>query len=146
MNKRRDLLKAAALVLPLSALTACESLPMLGGGGGDIVSQLSKQVGVSNAQAGGGLGSVLAFAKEKLSGPEFDRIAAAIPGADKYLKTARDLGAVTGKLADMKGLTGALGKLGMNADQSAKFPAAVSEQVGKLGGADLGKLLGGILK
>ena len=146
MNTRRDLLKAAALVLPLAVLTACESLPMLGGGGGDIVSQLSKQVGVSKAQAGGGLGSVLAFAREKLSGPEFDKLAAVIPGADKYLKMAKDLGAVTGNLGDMKGLTGALGNLGMNPEQSAKFPSAVTDQVGKLGGADLGKLLGGILK
>jgi len=147
MNTRRTFLKAAALAIPVTALTACESIPMLGGtGGADIVSQLSKQVGVTDTQAAGGLGAVLALAKEKLGGVDFDKIASVIPGADKYLKAAADLGAVTGNLGDLKGLTGALGKLGMSADQSAKFTPAVTEQVGKLGGADLGKLLGSVLK
>lgn len=140
MTTRRTLLKLLAIGLPATALTACESIPMLGGGGGDIVGALTKQLGVSNAQATGGLGSVLALAKEKLGGADFDKIAKVIPGADKYL------GAVTGKIGDMKGLSGALGKLGMNADQVAKFPPAVTEQVGKLGGADVGRLLGGVLK
>lgn len=150
MQTRRVFLRTVAVVLPATALTACESLPpMLGGkasGDSDLIDGLTKQTGVNKTQAAGGLGAVLAFAKEKLSGADFSKIANVIPGADKYLKSASDLGAVSGNLGDMKGLTGALGKLGMNGDQSAKFPTAVTEQVGKLGGADIGRLLGGVLK
>ncbi|MFO1320759.1 MAG: DUF2780 domain-containing protein [Burkholderiales bacterium] len=146
MNTRRTLLKALAITLPVAALTGCESLPKLGGGNADITGALTKQLGVTDSQAKGGVGSVLALAKEKLGGADFDKIAKVIPGADKYLKAATDLGAVTGKLGDLKGLSGALGKLGMSPDQITKFPPAVTEQVGKLGGGDLKNLLGGVLK
>jgi hypothetical protein len=147
MTSRRDALKFLAAVAPAALLVGCESLPMLGDKGGDISSVIGKQLGLSGDQAKGGIGSVLALAKEKLGGGDFDKIAKVIPGADKYLKAATDSGAVAGgKVGDMKGLSAALGRLGLNADQTAKLPPAVTEQVGKLGGGDLKSLLAGVLK
>jgi hypothetical protein len=147
MASRRDVLKFLVAAVPAIGLLGCESLPMLGGKGGDIGSVIGKQLGLSGDQAKGGIGSVLTLAKEKLGGADFDRIAKVIPGADKYLAAAGDSGAVTGgKVGDMNGLNAALGRLGLNAEQSAKLPTAVTEQVGKLGGGDLKSLLAGALK
>jgi hypothetical protein len=42
-------------------------------------------------------------------------------------------GAIRGKVGDLKGRNGAPGKLGMNADQCARFGSAVTEPIGNLG-------------
>jgi hypothetical protein len=106
---------------------------------------LSKSLGMSKDQLQGGLGSVLTLAQEKLAKGDFDKIAAAIPGASKYLDQAKKLGAVTGPLNDLAGLNGALGKLGLDQETISQFLPAVTELVGKTGGADVGKLLSGVL-
>jgi hypothetical protein len=60
------------------------------------------------------LGSVLTLAQEKLAAGDFDKVAAAIPGASRYVDMAKSLGAVTGPIGNKAGLTSALGRLGMN--------------------------------
>jgi hypothetical protein len=107
---------------------------------------LSKTLGMSKDQMEGGIGSVLTLAQEKLVKGDFDKIAAAIPGASKYLDQAKKLGAVTGPLNDVQGLNGALGKLGIDQATASKFLPAVTDLVSKTGGADVGKLLSGVLK
>jgi hypothetical protein len=112
----------------------------------DPYDMLSKSLGMSKDQLEGGLGSILTLAQEKLVKGDFDKIAAAIPGASKYLDQAKKLGAVTGPLNDLNGLTGALGKLGIDQNTASKFLPAVTEVVSKAGGADAGKLLSDVLK
>jgi hypothetical protein len=53
---------------------------------------------------------------------------------------------VTGPLKNLAGLNGALGKLGINEQTASKFLSAVPDVVSKTGGADVGKLLSGVLK
>jgi hypothetical protein len=106
---------------------------------------LSKSLGMSTDQLEGGVGSILTLAQEKLVKGDFDKVAAAIPGASKYLDQAKKLGAVTGPLNDVAGLKGALGKLGIDQETVSKLLPAVTELVSKTGGADVGKLLGGVL-
>lgn len=146
MMDRRGFFGACFVAIPAIGLSGCESLQKLGGGKSDIAGVLGSKLGLSGDQAEGGLGSVLTLAKEKLAAGDFDRITKVIPGAGKYLEKAKSAGAVQGEVGNMSGLNDALGRLGMNAEQTSKFPPAVTEQVGKLGGADLGKLLGGVLK
>jgi hypothetical protein len=43
-------------------------------------------------------------------------------------------------------LNGALGKLGISPDTASKFLSALPDVVSKLGGEDVGKLLGSVLK
>jgi hypothetical protein len=112
----------------------------------DAFDMLGKTLGMSKEQMEGGIGSVLTLAQEKLVKGDFDKIAAAIPGASKYLDQAKQLGAVTGPLNNLQGLNGALGKLGIDQATASKFIPAVTEAVSKVGGADVGKLLSGALK
>jgi hypothetical protein len=111
----------------------------------DPMSLLRRSLGMSADQMEGGLGSILALAQEKLARGDFDKIAAAIPGASGYLDKAKKLGAVTGPLKDLSGLNSALGRLGIDKETAAKFVPAVKDVVAKLGGDDVGKLLGSVL-
>jgi hypothetical protein len=111
----------------------------------DPYSLLSKSLGMSKDQLEGGVGSILTLAQEKLVKGDFDKVAAAIPGASKYLDQAKKLGAVTGPLNDLEGLKGALGKIGIDQETASKLLPAVTELVSKTGGSDVGKLLGGVL-
>jgi hypothetical protein len=131
------------LVLPL--LVSCESMKSMTGGGDALVSSLTSTLGLTEEQAQGGVGSILTLAQEKLVKGDFDKIAAVIPGAQKYLDVAKSLGAVTGPLTNLAGLNGALGKLGISPDKAAKLVPAVTDFVGKAGGPEVGQLLSGAL-
>ena len=111
----------------------------------DAFGVLGKTLGLTKDQAAGGLGSILTLAQEKLAKGDFDKVAAAIPGASKYLKQAKSLGAVTGPLKNVTGLKGALAKLGIDEKTASSFLAAVPDIVSKTGGADVGKLLSSVL-
>src|SRR5215813_2222984 len=110
----------------------------------DVYDMASRALGMSKDQMQGGLGSVLTLAQEKLQKGDFDKVAAAIPGASGYLDKAKSLGAVSGPLKNLGGLNGALGKLGIKPDTASKFLAQVPDIASKVGGEDVGKLLGGV--
>jgi hypothetical protein len=112
----------------------------------DPYEMVGKALGMTKDQMEGGLGSVLKLAQEKLQKGDFDKLAAAIPGASGYLDKAKSLGAVNGPLKDLGGLTSALGKLGINKDTASKFLSELPGIVSKTGGEDAGKLLSSVLK
>jgi hypothetical protein len=112
----------------------------------DPYEMVAKTLGLSKDQLQGGLGSVLKLAQEKLQKGDFDKLAAAIPGAGGYLDKAKSLGAVNGPLNDVGGLNSALGKLGISQDTASKFLSALPGVVSKTGGEDAGKLLSSVLK
>jgi hypothetical protein len=107
---------------------------------------LKGQLGVTEDQAAGGVGSILTLAQEKLIKGDFDKIAQVVPGASKYMAQAKSLGAVTGPIKDMNGLQAALGRLAMSPEVQAKFVPAVTDYIGKAGGGSVQKLLAGALK
>ena len=111
----------------------------------DAMSLLGRTLGLSSDQLEGGVGSILTLAQEKLVRGDYDKVAAAIPGASKYLDKAKQLGAVTGPLGDVAGLNSALGRLGIDQETAAKFVPAVKETASRLGGGEVGKLLSGVL-
>ena len=108
---------------------------------GSLTGLLGKNLGVTQNQAEGGVGSVLKLAQEKLSAGDFDMVAKAVPGAQKYLDKAKSLGAYTGALNNAAGLNGALAKLGIPPETAAKFVPMVTNYVGKVGGPKVGALL-----
>ena len=143
MNRRIALLGLAALSFAahaqdLGSLTSAIKNPLMG--------MLTTQLGITESQATGGLGSYLALAQEKLAKGDFDRLASFVPGASKYIEQAKSLGAVTGPLQNLAGLNGALGKLGMNAETVGKFVPMVTDYLGKAGGSSMQKALAGMLK
>jgi hypothetical protein len=106
---------------------------------------LRSTLGLSQEQLEGGLGSILTLAQEKLVAGDFDKIASVIPGADRYLAQAKELGAVIGPIGNTAGLNESLGRLGINQETAEKFVPAVKEVVSRLGGEDVGNLLGSVL-
>jgi hypothetical protein len=145
--KRRTLLTVLAL-LPLAVHAQTPALPSSVSSAlkSPLMGALTSQLGVSEDQARGGIGSYLTLLQEKLGKGDFDKIASLVPGASGYLESAKKLGAVTGPLKNLQGLNGALGKLGMNADTVAKFTPLVSNYLGKAGGPTVQQMLAGALQ
>ena len=135
-----------ATVLILAALLpGCESMKSMTGSTPDLSSLLTKQLGVSDQQASGGVGSMLQLAKEKLSAGDFDSVAKAIPGSQKYLDSAKQLLGGS-KVGDASGLQSAFSKLGMSPDMVNKFKPIVTNYAGELGGPQVKSLLESALK
>jgi hypothetical protein len=134
----------ATLLLIGALLAACSSMESMMGGSDSLTSILTKQTGASEPQAAGGVGAMLALAQQKLAAGDFDQIAKAIPGSDKYLATAKQLlgGA---NINDKAGLQSAFSKLGMSPDMVDKFKPIVTAYVGKMGGEHAKSLLASVL-
>jgi len=111
-----------------------------------LTSMLSSKLGVTSDQAKGGVGSYLTLAREKLAKGDFDKIAALVPGASKYMDSAKQLGAVSGPVKNLAGLNGSLGKLGIKPETAATFVPTVTDYLGKAGDGTVTKLLGSVMK
>lgn len=146
MNRRGVMMTLCAV--PFAALAGVlPDLKSMGSALKDpLTSMLTSSLGVTPDQAKGGVGSILTLAQEKLIKGDFDKVAAVIPGASKYVEQAKALGAVTGPVKNLAGLKSSLGKLGMQPATVSKFIPAVSNFVGKAGGPEVGNLLAGVLK
>jgi hypothetical protein len=127
------ILGIVAFTFVVAGLPACSTMNSMTGQAPDLTGTLAKALGVTDTQASGGVGSMLQLAKEKLASGEFDQIANAIPGSQKYLDSAKQLlgGAPIGNQA---GLQSAFSKLGMSPDMVSKFTPLVADYVGKVGG------------
>jgi len=143
MNRR----SALALLAALPATGFAQSLGSITSALKDpLMSMLTSQLGVTENQAKGGLGSYLTLLQEKLPKADYSKIASLIPGASGYIDTAKKLGAVAGPLANLAGLNGALGKLGMKPDAVAQFVPTVTDYLGKAGGSGVESMLASVLK
>jgi len=143
MNRRWMLVALAAVPLvaeagSLDSLTSMVSDPLVG--------SLKSKLGVTDAQAKGGLGSLFTLAKEHLAAGDFEKIATLVPSTQKYLDAAKSLGAVTGPVKNSSGLNAAYSRLGIKPETAAKFTPAVLDAVGKVGGDSVRSLLAGALK
>lgn len=115
----------------------------------DLIGQLSKELGSTPEQAAGAAGSLFSVAKSQLKPAEFAQISKAVPGMGSLLSAAPALGA----LSQVGGMAGGLGnaaaafsKLGLSPDLVAKAVPILTSFVTKSGGANVGKLLAGVLK
>jgi len=153
--QRRNFLLTFAIATISAPLVAAAADPLntdalkssvMGATSGSLTGMLTSMLGVTQKQAEGGVGSILKLAQEKLVKGDFDQVAALIPGASKYLATAKKLGAYSSQIGNLAGLNSALGKLGIPPETAAKFVPAVTDFVGKAGGSDLGGKLAAVLK
>ena len=85
------ILAFAVCLVAAVAMPGCAEMKSMGGDSSGLTSLLTKQLGVTDTQASGGVGSMLKLAQEKLAAGDFDKIAKAIPGSDKYLASAKQL-------------------------------------------------------
>ena len=103
----------------------------------ELVDLLTKNLGVTGAQAEGGAAVLFKAARDKLGGEEFTQLLGGVPGLGDLLKKAPaaggGLGGMLGGLAGaMGGNAGAIatilqgfGKLGLTADDAKKFVPVV---------------------
>ena len=101
----------------------------------ELIDMLTKNLGVSGAQAEGGTGVLLKAAQEKLGAAEFGKLLGGVPGLSDLVKKAPAAGGGGGLGGLLGGLAGALGgnaalianvvqgfgKLGLKADDAKKF-------------------------
>jgi len=142
----------ALIVLVTTSLVACKKTPEAASTPAPSVpsptsflNSLSSDIGVSPQQANAGLGSVLAYAQEKLPAADYAKVASSIPGASNYVNSAKSMGAVTGNpMGSINGLSSSLAKLGISPDQATKMIPKVTEYVGKAGGPQVASLMKGL--
>lgn len=144
---RREFLSLGAVS---AALAACSSAPekMMGAVAGKsdaLLNALSTQLGVSETQAAGGVGSMMSLAKSKLSPESFSALTKGMPGVDGYIKTAQEVLGPNMKITDLTSLKSAFSRFGMNADMIGKFKPFVADALGKVGGDPVKQLLSGVL-
>lgn len=112
----------------------------------DFINSLAKALGGADpTQTAGAAGSIFGLAKSRLSAGDFDKVAKTVPGMDGLLKAApTPTGTV--KKTGLDSLTSSFTKLGLKPDMVTKAIPVVIDYVTKSGGADIGKLLSGVLK
>jgi len=99
----------------------------------ELVDMLTKNLGVSGAQAEGGAAVLFKAAKDKLGGDEFNKLLGGVPGLGDLMKkapaTGGGLGGLLGGIAGAMGgnaalistIVGGFGKLGLSAEDAKRF-------------------------
>jgi hypothetical protein len=124
----------------------------------DLIEMLTRNLGVSKAQAEGGAGLLLKQAKDKLSGDDFSKVSAAVPGIEGLLGAAPASGGglmggmgklasgLGGKAGGLLSLAGGFSKLGMDSSMIGKFVPVILSFVKSKGGAGVSDILAKVLK
>lgn len=116
----------------------------------ELIQKLTKDLNITEAQAMGGAGSLFNYAKESLTGDEFDMVSKAVPNMDGYLdaipslgdkKSTGMLGQATQALVGMPAVTAAFDKLGLSQDMVGMFTPILVNYVDEKGGEAVGSLL-----
>lgn len=90
---------------------------------GDLVGMAVSQLGLSETQAQGGLGSLFSLAKSNLSGDEFGQIASAVPNMDTLLAAVPALTGGESQSGGLGGLAGSVASLAGGSDLMKQFSA-----------------------
>jgi hypothetical protein len=107
---------------------------------GALTDQLSSKLGLTPAQTSAGVGTVLAYAKNKLPADQFDKLSSSIPGSADMLQSAKDAGAVSdaAPISDAAGLSSSLSKLGISPEVQQQLIPQVGDYVSKVAGPEVG--------
>jgi hypothetical protein len=122
----------------------------------ELVGQLTKGLSITRTQARGGAGALFALAKSRLSGEEFSKVSAAVPGMNGLLKAAPALtdnselssleSSLPGGMGRMAEVAEAFHKLGLSPEMAGKFVPVMTKFVESKGGASTASLLEKALK
>ncbi|MBK8970294.1 MAG: DUF2780 domain-containing protein [Hahellaceae bacterium] len=159
LDKASSVTKSAANTTQTATATSASDMS------GDLVGMAVSQLGLTETQAQGGLGSLFGLAKSNLSGDEFGQIASAVPNMDTLLAAVPALTGGESSSGGLGGLAGSVASLAGGSDLMKQFSALgispdmikpLAElamqflgQSGQSGGTDLSGLLlkglGGLL-
>lgn len=118
-------------------------------GDDELIGLLTNELDITNDQAKGGAGALFNYAKEGLSGEDFEKVSNSVPDMGGYLdaipalggKSSSMLGKATQTLVGMPAVTAAFEKLGLSADMVGLFTPLLVNYVEKKGGKAVGGLL-----
>lgn len=118
-------------------------------GDDDLMNLLTSELDITGDQAKGGTGALFNYAKEGLSGEDFEKVSNSVPDMGGYLdaipalggKSTGMLGTATQTLVGMPAVTAAFEKLGLSADMVGMFTPLLVNYVEKKGGKAVGGLL-----
>ncbi|MCK0154092.1 DUF2780 domain-containing protein [Alcanivorax sp. S6407] len=99
-----------------------------------LVDSLSTDLGVTQQQAAGGAGALLAMAQNNLSADQFSGILSQVPGLDSLLGGGEGgglAGSMLGNISSLEGVTKVFSSLGLSPDMIAQFAPKI---LGFLGG------------
>ncbi len=116
----------------------------------ELIKRLTKELGVSKAQAQGGLVALLRAGQQNMARTDFEQFVADVPGADELLKKApppSTLSSLAGGLGSLfggrsspgrwAGLAASFTELGVDLNTAKKFGPIVIDYVAHHGGEDL---------
>ena len=150
MDRREFVVLGAAS----AALAACSSAPQqvadtvvgtVTGTSDALLAAMSHQIGVSETQAAGGIGSMMSLAQSKLSPEAFAKVSKSIPNVDRYMKSVQDVLGPNAKITDLSSLRSAFSRFGMGPEMIGKFKPYVIDSIFKAGCDSVMQLLGGVL-
>jgi hypothetical protein len=142
--------------VPAQQLPASAQLPATTAGVAttdNLVNTLTGQLGISQPQALGGLGSIFSLAQQRLNPGDFSSLSNSVPGIGQYLAAAPQpvaptqssallgvagslLGGQSSALNSIAALAGSFQSLGMNSSMTAQFiPVVLQYLQGQNGGA-----------
>ncbi len=143
---RKTALMFVVAALSLTAFWACK--PAVAADA-DLTSHLVQALGVTQEQAQGGAGSILKYAKDKLSGDDFAKVAAAVPDTNALLSAAPSisgLGSAFGNIGGIASLAGSFQQLGLSKEMVGKFVPEILSYVESKGGTEVSNILASALK
>lgn len=123
----------SGLVLMAFGLSSCAGLPTATIQDA-LSSMVAQQHGIGPSQGKAAMGSILNFAKGKMSGADFSSLSNSLPALDMYLKEATDVKAVAGPIVDQAGLESAFAKVALGPKMVPKITKTMSDFVGNSGG------------
>ncbi len=119
----------------------------------ELIDALTKQLGVSGAQAEGGAAVLFKAAKDKMGGEEFGKLLGGVSGLGDLMKKAPAsggglgglLGGIAGAVGGNAGLiaaiVGGFGKLGLSADDAKRFAPVIMSYLRDKVGPDVASKL-----
>ena len=108
-----------------------------------LIGMLTSQLGVSDKQASGGVGSILSYAQKELSKSDYSTLANAIPNASSLLSMAPKassamsaLGSLGGSNGGMAALASQFSSLGLDSAMVSKFVPVILDYFKKSNATD----------
>ena len=143
-------------VIKLSILAIFLSFSSTQAQGLDLVSSLTKQLGINKSQASSGAGSLFNLASDNLGSTKFQEIANVVPGISNMMKDGNislgggsgmsSLSSMAGALSGMSKVNAIFKKLGLSPQMVQKFIPIILKYVNGKGGSSVSNLLAGALK
>ena len=160
MKKVITVLPASACLFVMAAIAGAQA-PAAGTAANpnpELVGKLTKELNVTPKQAVGGADAIFGVVKSQLNPAQFSKVAAAVPGMNKFLKAAppttpggsalSSLGSLAGggKIGGLASLAGSFQSLGLSPAMAGKFMPVMQNYIGSKGGAGVASLFAGALK